>query len=241
MSYPPDPNNPYAKPQQPPQQPGYGYPQQPPAQPQYGYPQQGAPQGPPQGYQDPYAQQPPQQPGYGYPQQAPAGYQTSPYGMAGYGQGQYASWGKRAGATLIDFLYFGLVPTVLLFIGLGIVLASTKTTVDAYGYPHVSTGGGAAIGALLYGLAALLSLVGGIWLIYKEGTTGQTPGKAKMGIRLVREADGQVLGFGMAFVRRIAHALDGAVCYLGFLWPLWDDKKQTFADKVMSSVVVQGQ
>ena len=252
MSYPPDPNNPYGKqPQQP--QPGYGYPQQPPAgypqqqppaQP-YGYPQQGVP--PQAGPQDPYAQQQP--PGYGYPQQPPAGYQQpapgyqpSPYGTAGYGQGQYASWGQRAGATLIDFLYIGVIPLVLFIIAIVIVAAGAHTTTDSYGYTTTTTSSGAtAFAILLYLVAGLLSAAGGLWLAYKEGTTGQTPGKAKMNIRLVREVDGQVLGFGMAFVRRIAHALDGMVCYLGFLWPLWDDKAQTFADKALSTVVVKTQ
>ena len=33
--------------------------------------------------------------------------------------------------------------------------------------------------------------------------------------------------------------IDGAICYLGFLWPLWDDKKQTWGDKVASSSCIQ--
>ena len=27
--------------------------------------------------------------------------------------------------------------------------------------------------------------------------------------------------------------------YLGYLWPIWDSRKQTFADKIMSTFVVQ--
>ena len=50
---------------------------------------------------------------------------------------------------------------------------------------------------------------------------------------------GQPIGFGMAFVRRICHFVDGIICYIGFLWPLWDEKKQTIADKIVSTVVVQ--
>ncbi|MFC1433162.1 RDD family protein [Streptacidiphilus sp. N1-3] len=242
MSYPPDPNNPYAQqPQQPPQQPGYGYPQQPPTQPQYGYPQQGVPQQP----QDPYAQQP----GYGYPQQPPApqagygGYQTDPYGQqAGYGQGAYASWGARVGAYLLDGLIIGVVP-IILYIIAGVAFASSvHTTTDAYGYPTTTTSGGAAgIAVIFYLLGAAVAFAGVLYVCYKEGTTGQSPGKKILNIRLVREADGQVLGFGMAFVRKLAHILDSITCYVGFLWPLWDDKAQTFADKVMNTVVVRSQ
>ena len=44
----------------------------------------------------------------------------------------------------------------------------------------------------------------------------------------------------MAFVRDIAHILDSIICGLpiGWLWPLWDAKRQTWADKVMKTVVV---
>ena len=39
----------------------------------------------------------------------------------------------------------------------------------------------------------------------------------------------------MAFVRDITHIVDGFF-YLGYLWPLWDPKRQTFADKICSTV-----
>lgn len=68
-----------------------------------------------------------------------------------------------------------------------------------------------AIGAI-----ALIGLA--IWQLIQEGRTGQTLGKKALGIRLVREIDGQPLGVGMAFVRRLAHFLDSLACYLGWLW-----------------------
>ena len=37
-------------------------------------------------------------------------------------------------------------------------------------------------------------------------------------------------------MRQIAHYVDQFVCYLGYLWPLWDDKRQTLADKIMGTV-----
>lgn len=91
-----------------------------------------------------------------------------------------------------------------------------------------------AIGAIiLIGLA--------IWQLINEGRTGQTVGKKALGIRLVRESDGQPLGIGMAFVRRLAHFLDSLACYLGWLWPAWDAKRQTFADKIIGSIVIRTQ
>ena len=35
-----------------------------------------------------------------------------------------------------------------------------------------------------------------------------------------------------------AHGVDAIICYVGFLFPLWDAKRQTIADKIMSTVCV---
>jgi uncharacterized RDD family membrane protein YckC len=105
-----------------------------------------------------------------------------------------------------------------------------------YGIGGAIGGGG---GAALIFLGLLIGFGLGLWLCYQEGTTGQTPGKKVVGIKLVSESTGQPIGFGMAFVRKLAHFLDSLACYIGWLWPLWDDKSQTFADKVCTTIVVQ--
>ena len=46
------------------------------------------------------------------------------------------------------------------------------------------------------------------------------------------------MGAGLCFVRQLAHIVDSLVCYLGWLWPLWDSRRQTLADKIMATVVV---
>ncbi|MFJ6121018.1 RDD family protein [Streptomyces sp. NPDC092129] len=183
----------------------------------YGQPQN--PQNPQSGYGQP-------QPGYGQPQQGhpgipPQGYPQQPGGYPGYpqqpgygAQPPYANWGQRFLGTLVDGLVF-LVPYLLVILG--------RDT------PALAVIGGLAIFAVA------------IWQLIMEGRTGQTLGKKALGIRLVRESDGQPLGIGMAFVRRLAHFLDSLACYLGWLWPLWDAKKQTFADKVCSSIVIRSQ
>jgi uncharacterized RDD family membrane protein YckC len=92
-------------------------------------------------------------------------------------------------------------------------------------------------------LGALLSLVAlgwGLYNAYLQGDTGQSVGKKQAGIRLVREADGQVIGGGPGIGRFFLHIVDAIPCYIGFLFPLWDAKKQTFADKIMNTVVVIG-
>ena len=70
------------------------------------------------------------------------------------------------------------------------------------------------------------------------GTTGQSYGKKIAGTRLILEATGQPPGGGLGIGRFFVHILDALPCYLGFLWPLWDSKRQTFADKILKTVVV---
>ena len=71
----------------------------------------------------------------------------------------------------------------------------------------------------------------------KQGRTGYSIGKGVLGIKLIAESDGQPIGAGMAFVRYLCHIVDG-ICYIGYLWPLWDRKRQTFADKIMKTIVI---
>ncbi|MFC6707224.1 RDD family protein [Flexivirga alba] len=229
-------NDPYSTPQDGQQPPGYGQ------QPQYGGqpPQYGAPQG--------YGQQPQ----YG----APQGYGQQPqYGAAqGYGQpytGQpqqfgamppLANWGQRVGAYLIDGLV--MLPGYLLVIpGYVMLFSSLNTTneCDTAGYCHTTTTGSpspASFVLILLGFLVVLGLQ--IWNRWIKGGKGQSIGKKALGISLISESTGQPIGAGMAFVRDLAHMLDGIACYIGYLWPLWDAKRQTFSDKVMNTVVIQG-
>jgi uncharacterized RDD family membrane protein YckC len=127
------------------------------------------------------------------------------------GMPQLASWGDRALGGLIDF--FG--PSILVNV--------------------ISFGVNRAFGSLL----SLLAIAWTLYNAYLGGSTGQSYGKKIAGIKLLREQDGQLLGGGAGIGRAFVHILDAIPCYLGFLWPLWDDKKQTFADKIMKTVVVK--
>lgn len=54
--------------------------------------------------------------------------------------------------------------------------------------------------------------------------------------KLVKIETDQPIGFGMACVRHLCHLLEFVI---GFLWPLWDSKRQTFADKIVRTVVIR--
>jgi uncharacterized RDD family membrane protein YckC len=200
----------------------------------------------------PSVPQPTQTPPYGAPSaygapaayDAPAGYAGPPAYPFGSPWGPLAGWGTRVLAMLIDSLVqlIGLVPYIV-----GLILFVVGAP-DSGGYDGTvsdyrpategNTGLMVAGGALaLVGFVLMFGIQ--IWnRAFRQGRTGQSVGKKAMGIKLVDERTGQPIGAGMSFVRDLAHTLDGFF-YLGYLWPLWDDKRQTFADKILTTVVVE--
>lgn len=86
-------------------------------------------------------------------------------------------------------------------------------------------------------LAGLLGLTYVLWNYgYRQGTTGSSIGKTVMKFKVVSEKTGQPLGFGLSIVRQLAHLVDSFLCGIGYLFPLWDNKRQTLADKIMTTV-----
>jgi uncharacterized RDD family membrane protein YckC len=172
------------------------------------------------------------QPPGAYP---PAGPQPPP-GLqepAGYFMGRkLGSWIARVGAYLVDFILVS-VPTVILVC---IAVIPVAVSSSQGGQPDQ-----AQLALMFSLLTAAFALELGLvaynrW--YLQGTTGQSWGKRIIGLRLVRMADGQPIGGGMAFVRDVAHTLDALICYIGYLMPLWDDRRQTIADKLLNTVVL---
>jgi uncharacterized RDD family membrane protein YckC len=70
------------------------------------------------------------------------------------------------------------------------------------------------------------------------GKTGQSLGKRTTKIKLIGEEIHAPIGAKNAFIRDLVHILD-ALTVVGYLWPLWDETRQTFADKIMKTIVVQ--
>jgi uncharacterized RDD family membrane protein YckC len=174
-------------------------------------------QGQPPSYPPPPPSYGPPPPGYGPP--APGAYGAVE--PAGYYMGhKLANWPQRVGAYLIDLL----------------VVIVPFTISGALLTPDNSSGAATLIGTLLFLLAI------GIWIYNRwiqAGRTGQSWGKQALGLKLLRMDNGQPIGGAMAGLRDLLHMLiDGLICDLGYLWPLWDNRRQTLADKVVSTVVI---
>jgi len=144
----------------------------------------------------------------------------------------YASWGKRVGAYLIDS-----IPSLIgafIFCG-GYLYWLIRLSIIGSSSPDLTVG----LEPMIVGLAIMAAGLG--WTIYNRwlvaGRTGQSLGKRVTKIRLVSELTDAPIGPMNAFLRDLVHILDG-MAYVGYLWPLWDDKRQTFADKIVRTIVV---
>jgi uncharacterized RDD family membrane protein YckC len=120
-----------------------------------------------------------------------------------------ADWGTRALGFLIDYLPIFLLNLVVFSSG------------------------------FLRTIAGLIGIAYVAYVGHLEGVTGQTPGKAIMGTRLVNE-QGELIGSGPGIGRKFAHIVDSLVCMLGWLLPIVDAKRQTIADKLIQTYVVTG-
>jgi hypothetical protein len=146
----------------------------------------------------------------------------------------YANWFQRALGYIVDSLIVG-IPSAC---GSCIGNATADNHDNGWGWHNWGnySGFGGFIAAL-FGLASLGLLIYNRW--YLGGTTGQTWGRRIMSTRLVAISDGQPIGMLKAFLRDLAHIVDSIICYIGWLFPIWDAKRQTLADKIMSTVVLK--
>ncbi|TFV57641.1 RDD family protein [Mycobacterium sp. PS03-16] len=121
-----------------------------------------------------------------------------------------ARWHVRAGALAVD-----------VFVGAGVVATLAPWLLA-----------GPQLGWLwwLFVVATavvLVAMAANRWLL--PTMTGWSLGRALCGIRVVRR-DGSAAGLGRLLLRDLAHLLDTAALFVGWLWPLWDRRRRTFAD-----------
>jgi uncharacterized RDD family membrane protein YckC len=151
----------------------------------------------------------------------------------------YTSWFSRVVAFVIDWAPIGVV--------WGIPLVVMLFTGETQCIPSIYLGGqdqrcaeaGNDFWLGFLGVALVLVVLYPVWNFgYRQGTTGQSLGKTLMKFQVVSEKTSLPIGFWRSVLRQLAHNIDVAVCYLGYLLPLWDRKRQTIADKIMGTVCV---
>ena len=157
-------------------------------------------------------------------QPAPPPVQAAPSGPSG----PRAGFGARLGAALVDgFIVSAVVNGLSLAFGADLFEYSNRNG-------HLKFHFGAT------GVWALISLA--LPLLYYsffEGSgSGQTIGKKLLNIRVIDYSSGGPIGFGRGLLRWIGRLVSGAVCGLGYFWMLWDKEKQTWHDKIATTLVV---
>jgi len=167
------------------------------------------------------------------PPPPPQGY--VPY-QAAQATPMYAGFGSRLGAYFIDGLIGGLfsIPAIAALMA-GPSHIDTCTIDDELRLCDVPDNSTIAI-AVVLGVAAFAVY---LTLYCRMVGKGQSWGQKAVSIRVADANTGQPIGTGRAVGRFFARVLSAIPCYLGFLWSLWDTRKQTWHDKLTNSIVVK--
>jgi uncharacterized RDD family membrane protein YckC len=132
--------------------------------------------------------------------------------------------GRRILATIVDGVIFGGLYAVM------VILFGSISTVGSANW----NGSMPALPTLLYGVIIVL------YYILLEGYLGQTVGKMLLGIKVVREDNGEVPGLGGATIRTLLRIVDGIFNYLvAFITVLISGKNQRFGDMAAHTLVVR--
>jgi uncharacterized RDD family membrane protein YckC len=150
-----------------------------------------------------------------------------------------ASWWQRVGSMVLDGLIVG-VPLLILNAILNAAFGTEHLVKIGNGFAFEHTITGAAHVVLLI----VMGLIEGLYFSLMNGIgPGQTVGNRAPGIAVRDAVTGQPIGFGRAvlrwFIRFILYTALIVPGLVNDLFPLWDSRRQTIADKAARSVVIR--
>lgn len=137
---------------------------------------------------------------------------------------QYASFGARVLAMVIDFIILNVVMSMLNAVILAMMFNNLNTATMILGM----------VGPLLLGGA--LTMLYSVWL---ESSAWQaTIGKKLMRLKVV-DLRGERIRFWRSFSRNAAKSFSMLTLGVGYLMPLWTQKRQALHDRMVGCVVVR--
>lgn len=144
---------------------------------------------------------------------------------------QLAEFLPRVGAALLDGLFLGLIgciPNVLVVVMLTMATAEANNPDDAQ-----------AAGILANVCVNIIGfVVGGTYYVVLDSSKKQgTWGKQIVGLK-VADLEGRRISVGRAIGRFLARYLNVCTCGIGFLLPLFTQKRQTLHDLICGCIVV---
>ncbi len=145
----------------------------------------------------------------------------------------YGGFWRRFVALSIDLFILGTIGFTMLILGsvaFGLGFSPEEMAAD----PETLMELGAKVWAIYQALGFFLNMAYFTWF---NGTTGQTPGKRLMGLRVVRDT-GEAISFGTAFLRWVGYLISFLPLCMGFLWAGVDRRKQAWHDKIAGTVVI---
>jgi uncharacterized RDD family membrane protein YckC len=135
----------------------------------------------------------------------------------------------EAAATGVGVTYAGFWPRFVALLIDGIILGIIGGVISAiFGESPGEAGAGTGVGLIINIVYFTVTL----------SQWGQTLGGKALGIKVV-DANGQMPSVGAAVIRSLMAYVSAAVILIGYLWMLWDPRKQTWHDKVAGTFVVK--
>ena len=147
---------------------------------------------------------------------------------------RFGGFWRRALAFFVDKIILFFVNLLVLFVGIFALWLGYSSSYSER-FPEDILGSTISF-TIIYGLVVVLIHM--LYFTYFHGTTGQTPGKMMLGLRVVRST-GEEMSLGIGFLRWVGYIVSTVFLWLGFVWIAFDGKKQGWHDKVAQTFVIR--
>ena len=136
---------------------------------------------------------------------------------------RYAGFWARVLASIIDTFIWLIITMPILYLLYG----------ERYFIPDVNAPFVAGVADVVLNWILPIFIIIGFWVL-KQGT----PGKILLKMKIVDAKTGGRPTMKQWIIRYIAYIPAALILFLGFLWVIWDKKKQGWHDKLAGTVVV---
>ncbi|MBN2570279.1 MAG: RDD family protein [Deltaproteobacteria bacterium] len=140
----------------------------------------------------------------------------------------YGGFWRRGIAFSIDKVILQLISITICYIG-------AKVVVPDYDLTDLSSILPNSLLWSFYGITIILDMV---YFTYFHGTTGQTPGKKILGLKVIQKR-GEPMTLGIAFLRWVGYLISKIFLYLGFIWIAFNREKMGWHDMIAGTCVVK--
>lgn len=152
------------------------------------------------------------------PYQAPSSDLSEAYDDQQY---EYAGFWMRFAASIIDSILIGLA------VGVPLTIVGDFMGIAAWDSADVSI------------VDVVSQVICFVVYVYCWVTYAGTPGKRLLKLKVLDADTGEHLSGGRAALRYVGYFVSAIAVFLGFLWVVFDKRKQAWHDKMANSVVVK--